>query len=1484
MSSGKQHISRWISILAWGVIAILIVLIGARFFLQTNLAHAFIENRIERIIAEEMEAVVQIGSVSGDTWELLIIENLSIARDEDYVIIDRIEARYIALDLIFGDPMLAGITIDGVESTIDIGNYTPQKIEESGDDEQKAESSFSINRIEVVNANFELNSEEFLPDSTVTLNQFEFLGSVRIGDINQLVIQSLGFEITHGQLPEPIQIGVDGTFSDTYVGLNEIVLGIGRSAIDGRLSANFNNNALDGIAYSEEFSTEIINKILSKDADLDDLRISVALEGQLDDFKATLNLESPQLQNTRIVTEISRFESYGLKSFSIQSDYINTMNLLDSLQFSAGPMFLGVNGEITKWDSTVAFDWALDISNLVWNGAHLKRTESEGEFLGNELNGSIRILAASGEKLDSEIKLTSFFSESPAWSADFFVQHLNPKNWDNELPDANLNLAGTISGASFSIPGSGLVISASNAHPETDGLLPLNIGADTLNQVTVSLEMDEDRLLAEAQITVKESVVAAEIQAINPLEESVEYTYQVQLEGLNIGYFERFSGNRTQLTGSLYGIGNGTSPETANIFGTLSLFEGEINNAVIESFEASVSLESGILNVKEGNLKSDIADGQITGLRDLMDVANPDNQLNLDLNLKDIQPVAGLVGLEIMQAYGNLVGDIFQDSTGNLLGNFDLQLDDVLVDSLFQAEEVNGNAFVNIETKRRFDANLEIQNPIISGLIFEDIDLRTAGFLSDDSLAADFELVVVGSERGQLVQSGFVSKDIEEELADIRFDQFDFLSPESDLLLQKPFNIRFFQNAFGTDTLELRSEEDARLEFAVPYASENEQRAFMNGINFDLGLIQEIVFGQRFLDGVMSGSLLYHQTPEDIVGNGFARIENLNYKDATADSVLLSFDIMNERLDANGNIFWDSTLAVTGWANLPFVINRKELDDEFFTRPVRGELSINPTNLDKFRTILGEAGVDNTTGMASFTGAIDGTAGEPFFNGLLEVEDPIISGVTVDRTTAQFVYSNPTRRINVQGEIFAANTSAAEVTVAYPLDVDFRTFELSLPGEKDEVEINAVSNDLNLALFNDFLDPNYVAELRGELTADIEFRGPIGGIEPQGFLRLNNGRFEVPYSGIQVDNFSLQADVNESILTINRLYAESGPGRMSATGEAVLDGITLTEILLDTDARLFQLANTRDLNLVVNWDATMSGQVERPELIGDVIINHGFYVVNNFGEEAIEEVILEDEDIRSFAPFDSLTIDMIVEFGNQFFIRSTDYLDLEMEPVGLLDIAKERNGEVLLFGTLGIEDGYIRPLGKRFSLDQSTVTFIGENENPELAIRSSYIPQTRQKGESVILYYLINGTREEPVFTFESDPQMEQSDVICYTLFNQPCYALESWQSVFAEGNDAQAFQAISDVLLDEVETIATRELGVDVVQIDNSGQNGATAIRTGWYLNERTFFSIINEITSSTPKTLFVLEYLLNENWDLIITQGDDARQGIDLRYQFDY
>jgi hypothetical protein len=837
-----------------------------------------------------------------------------------------------------------------------------------------------------------------------------------------------------------------------------------------------------------------------------------------------------------------------------------------------------------------------------------------------------------------------------------------------------------------------------------------------------------------------------------------------------------------------------------------------------------------------------------------------------------------------LEAKGQLDGTIQQDENGVLNGDFNLNLSNVLVDSVFTASSILGTSNVQIESKRVFDASLEIVNPLINDIVFQDIKMETIGSFTEDSLMADFDLTVIGSERGRLVQEGNIRKDITNQLSDIQFSRFDFLTTESDLLLQQPFNVRVYKSDFGTDTLKLLSDDGAFLEFAIPFSSESEAQAFVIGESFDLGLIQEIVFGNRFIDGILSGELNYHQTPGDVLGNGLARIDELVYKGSEADSLIFSFDIVNERLDAKGNVYWENTLAATGWANVPFVINKEELDDEFYNRAIQGNLEIKPTNLDRFKDLLKDIGIENTTGIASLNGVMSGEAGTPKFNGIIEVDEPVLSGIPVDRLSAEFNYINQLNSLIIQSEIFAKNTPVAEFNIVYPLEYDFRTFELFLPEEDEELEIKAVTNDLNIAIFNDFVNPNYIANLVGFLNVDLQFSGPLGDIQPYGFLNIRGGSLSVPYSGIQLKNITMQLDVDSTMLDISRFYAESGRGRMYSSGTASLNGIIPQDISMIVDASRFELANTRDMNLVVDLNSDLTGNIINPLLSGKATVHRGFYMLTNFGDEAIEEVILEDEEIDTFSPYDSMSIDIDIDFRRDFYVRSRDYLDMEVEPKGSINVLKQKNTEPEIYGVLNVDEGYIRPLGKRFNLNQGTFTFIGDSENPEIDISSSYTPQTRQKGESVLLYYNINGTRLEPEFSFESDPFMEQQDVICYTLFNKPCYSLDSWQSIFAEGNDVQAFQALSDVLLDEVEALATRELGVDVVQIDNSGQNGRTAITTGWYLNERTFFSIINELTSSTPKTLFVLEYILNESWDLIITQGEDSRQGVDVRYQFDY
>ena len=93
------------------------------------------------------------------------------------------------------------------------------------------------------------------------------------------------------------------------------------------------------------------------------------------------------------------------------------------------------------------------------------------------------------------------------------------------------------------------------------------------------------------------------------------------------------------------------------------------------------------------------------------------------------------------------------------------------------------------------------------------------------------------------------------------------------------------------------------------------------------------------------------------------------------------------------------------------------------------------------------------------------------------------------------------------------------------------------------------------------------------------------------------------------------------------------------------------------------------------------------------------------------------------------------------------------------------------------------------------------------------------------------------------------------------------------------------ELLKNEVEELAIQGLGMDVIEIDQTGFDGrGPALKTGWILSERSQFFIINELAGRSPTTFFLLQTSIKPYWDVVITQSGDAREGIDLQYRRDY
>lgn len=94
------------------------------------------------------------------------------------------------------------------------------------------------------------------------------------------------------------------------------------------------------------------------------------------------------------------------------------------------------------------------------------------------------------------------------------------------------------------------------------------------------------------------------------------------------------------------------------------------------------------------------------------------------------------------------------------------------------------------------------------------------------------------------------------------------------------------------------------------------------------------------------------------------------------------------------------------------------------------------------------------------------------------------------------------------------------------------------------------------------------------------------------------------------------------------------------------------------------------------------------------------------------------------------------------------------------------------------------------------------------------------------------------------------------------------------------------EVLLGKAEDLIAGRFGIDTMEVSSYkvGSRSTTAVRTGWVVNSRTQFAIVNEVRGSMPRTRFLLEYRLSEGLHLVLTQGGERGEGVDLVWSRDY
>lgn len=1480
--------SRWSKLWKWLLIPFILLLLlsAGHWLLQSDLLLDYLREMAESEASSQINGSLTIGSLEGDLLHGIQLTDVRLEDIDGELLLaaDTLAVQYSILRLIRQPHEVNFLAIAGLNihaEQFDDGSWNFESLippDPEPDDEEPGKMPYwTIHQFNLNRSSISAISPE-LPDGELLVNQLRFLGSAGFGDEGwRVAADDFQFFLEEGRLAQPVEVGAAASLDGEHITLERLLVNTGRTFIASRAGAEGEEHLqaqvdlsplswLDIRAYSDVPLEQDIRGSVGFEGSLENLRLEVDLtanglgsmtlngmfhlsdEPRLSRFSARIhNFDGPLLTGDTLAPVISTVEMDG--------DGNIIFNDLEQSRFSGQLTVSGTNqSEYALNHAALDFDWNE-------NDAELHLTVNHA-----------------GESAEGFAAVRNIFSDFPEWNASFGGEQVNLASWLNELGfDSNLNFNIQAEGRGFELTEEAFAIEAEFTESRW--------GEQGLDRLVFNGSVSADNLVGLLNAEIGDGRISTDFIAQNWQAEPV-YTFEASVEEFNLAELNGLDEFPTYLNATLTGEGAWFDLEKMELTAAMQFDSSYVNHEPIENLYAYLEIRDQAATVTDAALESPIADADFSLRQHLLDFRDPGNTFDFEASIKDINPLAPLFGVETLEATGSFSGRMHRGQQGDLRFDGDLSLTEIEYDTLFSVEALDGTIAALLLEDPEVELELDIETPTVNGFALQSINFSTRTVIADTLLSGSLSVAFIQDDENAVRHAG--NYEYAENNVFLRTTDLSFSTPLRTLNLQDSFDLTWRDDVLVMDAMRIQSDGGtAYLMLAIPWLDEHRQEITLDASLLDLGTLQRSFLDEHYAEALMSGQIAFRRVNEDIDAQIELLFSEIQYNNGTIDSLKIDAVIDERRLHTLAGAWHENEELLYVVGNIPFEPGDPlTFDDEFFDQPVEGVVRIPPTNLSYWKQFMGEEVEFDTEGEFSFDSRIEGTAGDPEFNGRLSMSEGNLSGVTIDTIGVNIAYNHNTSDIQIDGTIYSLGARIVDFEALLPLYLDMRALQVELPGDEDDVSVSFFADNFDLSMLEDFLDRDVMRELTGRLTANLELRGTIDSIEPNGSLNVSRGSIRIVPAGVTLSEITSSINLNPEALQLETFSMRSGPGSFTASGSVELADMEPGDIDITLRANQFRVFNTADMNAIVDLRSSLNGTVESPELTGAFQFRSGYVNLQNFGEQAVEDVQLEDDpDPVEIAFYDAMSIEMSVEFDRQFFIRNRQYLDMEIELGGLIDMVKQPRSDLEMFGSIEGIRGYARPLGRNFELDEAVVTFSGPIANPELNIRTLYTPPQSQ--EEISIWYIIEGTVEDPEFRFESEPFLELQDIISYTLFGQPFYALESWQqAVSGGGSGTSAADVALDLLLDRVELLATQQLGIDVVEIDTNrtGAGSSTTIKTGWFLSNRTFFAVLNEISGTTPKTLFLLEYLIRRNLQLVVTQGDDSREGIDLRWEYDY
>ncbi len=1454
-----------------GLILFGLILLGAIF--RFSLKSSFMLNLAGRSIEAALSSngsKLEIGEIDGDAWSQILLRNVHYRDAETEWAISEIQLNYNFVQALFGETTLDEVHIRGA---VGQSLNRDKSGNTSGSKSASRRPPVQIQVLQITQSAF--NAEQF------SLQDIELSGTASLSDSSSVKLRQFSASLLTQAAKDTVFISTQADYKNGLLNLNELILKSGQSLLNTSVKVEVGAEEIEAEGDGDQvllldFISGRLPELFNRPFQINE----ISADGTFDAFRIGLSGSSAEtgdfnLSLSFLQDSLITISNGSLKLTSLALD--QPVEKVNSLQTENLELRVDFRQQRFR----------LGIDQLFINEEYFQRLDAEGLLIGDQLFSDIDLLKTEApERIQAEIRAIGFFSELGIWSVEGRALSLDPAWLLDERIDGKLDLE-------FSVRGDG------TEPGERPWIFELEspggeIVGQPLDRLRLKGKLNRESLNLDLRAGIRGSSFQLTANSTTD-SENPEYEFTLQAGNINLGDITGFSQTRSNLSLQLEGQGRGIRSDNLQLDIKSRLEDGTLNTGRIDDFAADVSIRNEFIRVENAIIRSTFADGTISAYQNYTDFSDPENRTDFLLRIKDLNPLASVFNLQTLKASGEITGSINQTSDGFSFFTTDYDLVDITLDDYLKSKRASGKGEILFGNENSYSLELDVLGPELGILAFEDFRVSTFGLVDMDSVRGRYDMRLGKVETGTIQQSGVFRFEPQEFLLESNLQQFDISAEGENYQLEDDFNFRWSPDEFVTDTLSLAGTDNSYFWMSWTRINDEIRRCFVKTDSMNIGRWQSLMLKEKIVDGILSGEFELLRENEEVEANGIAEILGLQYKTMVTEKISTLIDIQNEQLDLDVIGRWGNEDKLFARMSVPFSLSDPErFATQFADEPVQGELSIRDTELSRFKDLLAFARLGNVQGKMEADLLLSGTAGNPEFRRELVIRNPVISGVALDSLVSTSEYTHSRENLDLQASLFTGDQEAVILDARVPFSIDLQNFSLNVPEADDPIFMKLTTDDLDLAVLDDFLNPDFMTDVYGKAEGQLTLQGPFSAPVPRGDIQILDASFEVPFTQVRINGLNASFRVDSGLIEIQQFTGQSAGGLLDARGSVELAGITAQAMDVDIEAADFLVSDTRDARIRLSARNRLSGDIQSPELRGSFKLENGFLYSSKLGEGGVETINLESDTLGLILAqtlfYQRMNVDADITLGRDFSFRNRDYLTIDISGLeGEINAVKESYGALALLGSLNSETGYARPLGKRFELEEANFIFDGDPFNPAVYNNFGYTPvrSRRSTEQQVFINYIIEGTLEEPEYRFESDPPMDRKDIISYVLFDQPYYRLGPVEQLLVSTNSNEDVDEESlDLLLSRMEQLATQAFGVDMVDVNpiRIGRERGTAIHTGWYLNDRTFFRIVNEIGANTPKTLFMLEYLVNQNLDLIITQGNDRRQGVDLQWIFEY